>query len=110
MQCLALQLQATQDCLHQLTRLINFLFSGKASCVVALWLCGAPITALYKKSGGVWPIAVCETIRHLVSRVYCLSVHDNLPDLFLPYSQLGVGIQGGLRQLYLTVTKTILTY
>ena len=87
---------AAQECLHQLTRLINFLLSGQASRLVAPWLCGAPITALHKKNGGVRPIAVCETIRRLVSCVCCLSVKDNLPDLFLPYGQVGVGIKGGL--------------
>ena len=86
----------SQDCLHQLTCLVNFLLSGKAPRLVAPWLCGAPITALHKKNGGVRPIAVCETIRRLVSRVCCLSVHDNLPDLFLPHGQVGVGIKGGL--------------
>ena len=56
------------------------------------------ITALHKKKGGDHSIAVCETIRCLVSCVCCLSVHDNLPDLFLPYAfgQVGVGIKGGL--------------
>ena len=63
---------------------------------MAPWLCGAPITALHKKNGGVRPIAVCETIRRLVSRVCCLSVRDDLPDLFLPHGQVGVGIKGGL--------------
>ena len=38
---------AEQECLHQLTRLINFLLSGRASRLVAPWLCEAPITALH---------------------------------------------------------------
>ena len=49
-----------------------------------------------KKSGGVRPIVVCKTIRCLVSHVCCLSVHNDLPDLFLPYGQVGVGFKGGL--------------
>ena len=44
-----------QDCLHQITCLVNFLLSGKASPLAAPWLCGAPITALHKKNGGVHP-------------------------------------------------------
>ena len=63
---------------------------------MAPWLCGAPITALHKKNRGIHLIAVCETIRDLVSRICCLSVCDGLPDLFLPYGQVGVGIKGGL--------------
>ena len=51
-----------QDCLHQLTRLVNFLLSGAAHKYVAPWVCGAPITALHKKNGGVRPVAVCEII------------------------------------------------
>ena len=39
---------------------------------------------------------MCETIRHLVSCVCCLFVRDDLPDLFLPYGQVGVGIKGWL--------------
>ena len=56
-----------QDCLHQLICLVNFLLSGKAPHLVPPWVCGALLTALYKKSGGVCPIAVCKTIRRLVS-------------------------------------------
>ena len=40
-----------QDYLHQLTRLVNFVLSGKAPNP---WLCGASIT-------GVRPMTVCET-------------------------------------------------
>ena len=84
-----------QQCLHQLTRLINLL-PGKASRLVAPWLYGAPITALHKKNEGVCAIAVCKTIKRLVSCVCYLSVKDDLTDLFLPYSQIGVGIKSGL--------------
>ena len=63
---------------------------------MAPWLCGAPITALHKKNGGVRPIAVCKTIRCLVTHVCCFSVRDDLPNLFLPYGQVGVGIKGRL--------------
>ena len=81
---------------YGLTRLVNFLLSGAAHQYVAPWLCGATITALHKKNGWVHPVTVCETIRHLVSRVCCLVVRKDLPDLFLPWGQLGVGIKGGL--------------
>ena len=87
-----------QDCLRRLTCLVNFWLLGKALCLATPWLCGASITALHKKKGRAYPIAVCETIRCLVSRVFCLSVRDNLPDLFLPYvyGQVGVGIKSSL--------------
>ena len=38
-------------------------FVGQGLPRVAPWLCGAPNTALYRKNGGVHPIAICETIR-----------------------------------------------
>ena len=47
---------ATQDCLHALTMLINFLLSGKAHSWLSPWLAGAPLTALRKKDSSVRPI------------------------------------------------------
>ena len=73
-----------QDCLHQFTRLINFLLSGKASHLIAPRFCRTPITALHKKNGKVHLMTVWKTMRHLDSRVCYLSVKDNLPDLLLP--------------------------
>ena len=101
--------------MHQLTCFVNFLLSGKAPRLVAPWLCGAPITTLHKKNGGVSPIAVCETIRRLASRVCCLSVCDNLPDFFYRMGRLELESRVGWRLLsipfdiFFTVTKMILT-
>ena len=55
-----------------------------------------PITALHKKNEGVRLITMCEIIRRLVSCICCYSVRDDLLYLFLLYSQVGVGIKGGL--------------
>ena len=77
------------------THLFKF-FVGQGFPLVAPWLCGAPNIALYTKNGGVRSIVACETIRHLVSRVCCLSVKDDLPDLFSPCGKVGVGIKGRL--------------
>ena len=57
---------------------------------------GAPLTGLYKSSGSIRPIAVGEVLRRLVSRIGCAAVHHRLPDLFLPYGQVGVGVRDGL--------------
>ena len=38
-------------CLNTHTHLMNFLLSGKASLLLAPWLCDAPLTALLKKNG-----------------------------------------------------------
>ena len=87
---------AARDCLVSLTCLMNNLLSGKAPSILAPWLCGAPLTALHKKGGGVRPIAVGEVLRWLASRLCCFAVRPSLPGVFLPYGQVGVGIRGGL--------------
>ena len=87
---------AASGCLQALTRCVNILLSGRLDCRVAPWFCGAPLTALIKPGGGVHPIAVGETLRRLVSKVCCLAVRSALPDVFLPFGQVGVGVSGGL--------------
>ena len=87
---------AARDCLLSLTCLMNHLLSGKAPSCISPWLCGAPLTALLKKGGGVRPIAVGEVIRCLANRLCCLAVRPSLPSVFIPYGQVGVGIPGGL--------------
>jgi len=72
---------------------MNYLLSSKAPPCLAPWLCGAPLTALLKKGGGVRPIAVGEVLRCLASRLCCL---PSLPNVFLSYGQVGVGIPGDL--------------
>ena len=37
-----------------------------------------------------------ENLRRLISRVFCSAVKSKLPDVFLPYGQVGVGIPDGL--------------
>lgn len=87
---------AAIDCLSELTTWINILLAGRAHPLISPWLCGAPLTALNKKNGGVRPIAVGETIRRLISKLCCSFIHPFLPEMFLPEGQVGVGIRGGL--------------
>ena len=82
-----------QSCLESLTFFVNNRIAGKLPTTIALWLCGAPLTALKKKYGGFRPIGVGESIRRLASRLCCLSVR---PSLEVPYGQVRVGIWGGL--------------
>ena len=77
-------------------KFINFLFSAKAPLCLAPWLCGAPLTALVKKSGGVRPIAVGEVFRWLASYLCCFTVWSRLPEVFSVFGQVGVGTSGGL--------------
>ena len=37
-----------------------------------------------------------ETLHRLVSKVCCLAVRSALPDVFLPFGHVGVGVSGGL--------------
>ena len=87
---------SAQDCLANLTDLVCFLLSGQAHPYIAPWLTSAPLTALYKKQGGIRPIAVGEVVRRLTSRLCCSAVRQNCPDVFLRTGQIGVGIHGGL--------------
>ena len=57
---------------------------------------GAPLIALPKKNGSFHPIAIGKVLHCLTSRLYCLSVRSRLPEVFLPYNQVRVGICGGL--------------
>ena len=61
---------AAGECLRSLTCFMNHLLSGKGPACLAPWLCGAPLTALLKKGGGVRPIAVGEVLRRLASRLF----------------------------------------
>ena len=95
------------SCLSELTRFINMLLAGKIDARIAPWLVGAPLIALQKKDGGHRPIAVGEVFRRLASRLCCTAVHSFLPDTFLPYNQVGVGIRGGLEAAIHSVNKCL---
>jgi len=73
---------------------MNFLLAGKASPLLAPWLCGAPLIAPLKKNRGVCPIAVGEIFCCLASCLCCQFAQPYLPDYFLPHGQVGVGIPG----------------
>jgi hypothetical protein len=74
--------------------LCQLLANGEAPAAVAPHLAGARLHALPKKSGGVRPIAVGETLRRLVSKVLCQSVRADCAQYFWPL-QVGVGISMG---------------
>ena len=87
---------SAKDCLDSLTCLLCFLLFGRADVRIAPWSCGAPITALLKKQGGIRLIAVGEILCRLPSRLLLLSSESCLTNVFLPYGQVGVGTRGGL--------------
>ena len=75
--------------------MVEFLVARKSvpiACTFGMWS-----TTLNKKNlDSFRPIAVGETFRPLVSRICCLAVRPDLPDTFIPYGQLGVGIPSGI--------------
>jgi len=53
---------------------MNVLLSARAPFCLAPWLCGAPLTLLLKKGGGIRPIAVGEVFWLLASHFCCFAV------------------------------------
>ena len=101
---------AAAECQAELTRFVNMLLSGRADRHLAPWLVGAPLTGLLKPGGGLRPIAVGEVLRRLVSRLACTSARSRLPEIFLPYGQVGVGIRGGLEAAVHTLRSFVATH
>ncbi|XP_047997318.1 uncharacterized protein LOC125234935 [Leguminivora glycinivorella] len=60
---------AAEQLICSLTKLINFMFSGKINSEILPILYGANLIALTKKDGGVRPIAVGSTLRRLASKI-----------------------------------------
>ena len=87
-------------CLNILTRLMNFLLSGRAYSLLPLCFllgCVVPHWQLFKmKNGGVCPIAIGKILHCLASSLCCQCACPFLFVFFLPYGQLGVSIPGGL--------------
>ena len=54
------------------------------------------------------PIAVGETLHRLVSKVCCFAIRPTLPDTFLPFGQVGVGVSGDLEAVVHSL-RTILS-
>jgi len=67
-----------------LVALCQLLARGEAPAPVASHLAGARLHALPKKQGGVRPIAVGETLRHLVSKLLCQAVREDAVNHFWP--------------------------
>ena len=64
---------------------MNLLLSGQAHLSLSPWIGGAPLAALRKGDNGVH--------RRLASSLCCAAVRPELPELFLPYSYVGMGIR-----------------
>ena len=49
-----------------------------------------------EKNGWVRTIAVGDVFHRLVSNLSCRAIKPNLPSFFIPYGQVGVGVNGGM--------------
>ena len=94
------------EVIAHLVVLCQLLANGEAPAAVAPHLAGARLHALPKKSGGVRPIAVGETLRRLVSKVLCQSVRTDAAQFFWPL-QVGVGVSMGGEAAIHTVRQWI---
>jgi hypothetical protein len=63
--------EAGQRALRALTKLCNFLLSGQLPSEICHLLYGASLCALYKKDGGIRPIARGNLLRGLTSKLAC---------------------------------------
>ncbi len=70
----------------------------------------APLTTLVKKQGGIRPTAVCEVLRRPISHLCCWATKSELPDIFLPYGQIGVGVPGGMDAAVHALSSYITTH
>ncbi|KAI5635225.1 reverse transcriptase (RNA-dependent DNA polymerase) domain-containing protein [Phthorimaea operculella] len=77
-----------------LTKLVNFLYSGRLNPDVCPYLYGASLCALTKKDGGIRPIAIGSTLRRLAAKVGCHHVREDMVNILLPH-QLGFGTSQG---------------
>lgn len=83
--------EAALQLLTSLTKLSNFMLSGKVCQEFVPYLYGASFN---KKDGGIRPIAIGATIRRLVSKLCCANISEELVQILKP-KQIGFGVKGG---------------
>ena len=101
--------QASDDALRAMTKLMNHLAAGSAPQEVAPFVAGAPLMALNKPDGGLRPIAICETIRRLMSKCCCQLVSWDAAKIFGSL-QVGVATRGGAEAAVHAVRKLMKQY
>ena len=78
---------------------VNVILASALDTHLTPWFCGALLIAVMRK---VMVFILFETLHHLTSKVLSVFACSSLPDLFLPFGQVGVGIPGGL-ELYMCI-------
>ena len=85
--------ESCQELLTDLTAFVNMLLAGRCPKTVAPVFFGGRLLALHKKSGGIRPIAIGLTLRHLASKCANSAIMAHLRPQFAPW-QLGLGMSG----------------
>ena len=80
--------------LPALVSFVQMVLEGRTPLSIRPFLFGANLTALHKKDGGIRPIAMSCTLRHLVAKIAVSKVREELTSLLAP-RQLGFGGKGG---------------
>ena len=83
-----------QSLLAALASFLELVLEGKTPPSIRPYFFGASLIALEKKDGGVRPIAIGCTLRHLAAKVAGGKVMEDMGSLLAP-RQLGYGIRGG---------------
>ena len=94
LEALKTQSQHLKGLLSALSGVCNLVMHGNTPEQVRSFFIGASLVALWKKGGGVCPIAVGCTLRWLVTKVAYKQVVDKVAEL-LALQQLGYGVHGG---------------
>jgi hypothetical protein len=79
---------------EKIEKFLGIILAGKVHASICPIFCGASLTALKKKTGGIRPIAVGNVWRRLTAKIISARIAPNLQRIFSPH-QLGVGIRGG---------------
>ena len=81
--------------LSALSSFIGLVLAGKTPPSIRPFFFGANLIPLQKKDGGVRPIAVGCTLRHLAAKVASSKVQEEMATLLAP-KQLGYGVKSGV--------------
>ena len=73
---------------------MQLVLEGRTPSSIQPFFFGANLTALHKKDGGIHPIVVSCTLRHLFAKMAVSKVRVELMPLLAPW-QLRFGIKGG---------------
>lgn len=77
-----------------LTRFVNLFLSRRVPPEISPWLCGAPLTSLKRRNGGIRPIAVGGTLLRLIRRCAMAHVSKSAAEWLRPI-RIGIATPNG---------------